>query len=286
MEELFKKLGQIKGATPLSWSRVNLLLNICPYQWYHKYVAKTAASYSAEPVAMLAGKAIHEVLEKVMDRCIIYGFSEEAACYDRFFTQQKKLLESTPEVLCAFEELKEPTRITLGKLLRSADKFHAKVSAEQKLILTKDARPAQSRFTKWNDTGWIGYIDLEMYAGGKLLIIDYKSEHYTQEREASVREQTEMYAYAEFLRIPQLQTVQTGCAYLKDSTIKMDEPISRDSLPEIRHTLTELYTRYMEKILSDEFEPRASKYCAWCGYTGICPLRSCKDGESHEESEG
>lgn len=285
MEELFRKLGEFKGATPLSWSRVNLLLSICPYQWYHRYVLRTEAQYDSQPVEMLAGKAIHEVLERAMDSCILRGFSEEASGYDRFFTQQEKALADKPDVLAAFVELKEPTRATLGKILRSADKFRAKVSAEQKLVLLRDARPSPTKYTKWENTGWLGYVDLEMLAGGKLLIIDYKSEHYTKERENSVRGQTAMYAYAEFLRIPQLHTVQTGCAYLKDSTVKMDEPITRDQLPAIKQELIDLYERYMDKLRSGEFEPRASKYCAWCGYTGLCPLRSCEDGESHEESE-
>jgi hypothetical protein len=129
-------------------------------------------------------------------------------------------------------------------------------------------------YRNWSEVAWNGYVDLELYTRRKMLIIDYKSEHFTTEREESVFWQTSMYAYAEFLRYPDLQKIQTGCAYLKDGSIVMAEAIERDELPEIEARLKGFYQEYLAAVASGSREPRQSRYCSWCGYTSLCPLNN------------
>lgn len=270
MQEIFSTLAQHPGAMALSFSRVNLLLNICPFQWKCRYEDRLKAAVPPSDPAMEAGKAIHKVLEEAVNRSRLHNYEEGREDFAYFL--ESAVNASSSEVGALVSSMGASTKEVLEKVLSVVRKHKAQTYTERRLLLSKVGKP-MDYFRTWNDVGWIGYVDLELITKPKMIILDYKSEHFTEEREKSVKGQTAMYAYMEFQRYPDLQKIQTGCAYLKDGKIVMDETIKRDELPEIKDSLLELYARYLEAVVSGDREPRASKYCAWCGYTNLCPLK-------------
>lgn len=270
MQKLFESLAQYPGALALSFSRVNLLLNICPFQWKCRYEDRLKAESPPSDPAMEAGKAMHKVMENAVNTSRIHGYEPGADSYAYFMECAEQ--HEKPEVWELVQTMQAPARAVLDRILEVIVRHRAQAFTERRLLLSRVGKP-MDYFRTWNDVGWIGYVDLELLTRQKMLILDYKSEHFTEEREKSVKEQTSMYAYMEFLRYPALQKIQTGCAYLKDGSIVMDDTIERDDLPEITGTLRDLYARYLDAVASGSREPRQSKYCAWCGYTTMCPLK-------------
>lgn len=254
----------------LSHSRVNLLLNICPFQWGCRYERREDAISPPRDPSMEAGKAIHKVLEESMNCSRGFGFEPEKSNYAYFMQcAEEQCSEGARELL---QSMHASAETVLHRIMARAKEWNAQVFTERQLLLDRQGRTMRS-FTGWPNVGWVGYVDFELKTNNQLVILDYKSEHYSEEREESVKTQTEMYAYAEFLRYPMLKTVKTGCAYLKDGDIVMGETIKRDDLPEIERNLKELYQRYLDAVVHGSREPRQSKYCSWCGYTHLCPLQ-------------
>ena len=270
MRTLIQSLSKHEGALPMSWSRINCL-SVCPRQYDLRYRQRIKeVAKAADPSAMEAGKLIHSALESAVKRCYTADFAYENSGYESLWNRVYAMAreEGTRERLLA---LREPSAKVLARILNLARMFDARVCAERKLMMNRDWEYAKK--CSWDDMAWLGYVDLEMIAGDKCIIVDYKSEHFTQKRAESTTLQTLLYANAVFRREPEVQQVQTGCAYLLDARVDMNESILRSDMDKITEQITSLFDNYLRLLESGIKEPRVSEYCAWCGYSSDCPAQ-------------
>lgn len=253
----------------MSWSRVSTLLR-CPRQFDLRYRKKVpSGEIVKDHAAIEAGKLVHKILELAVTRCASFGYTFEGTGYSGIWrTLVGEYL--SPDVRARMAALYVPSAEILRRIIALAGKFQAEVSTEKKLMLNRAWQYTAS--CPWERMAWLGYVDLEMVASGKVLIVDYKSEHFSEDRSEKVAVQTAMYAYAEFLRSKTIRQIQTGCAYLLDSRIEMDNVIFRDDIQIIENTLYSFYKKYLSRLESGTTEPEASLYCQWCGYTQGCPV--------------
>lgn len=286
LEELFSQLGKHKGALPASWSRMSLLKR-CPRQWDLRY--RKRLKEPSEPVAsitdltrMRAGTAIHWVLEKSV-RSIVDLCRDPVPVYDHFFSHARES-EEDERVRERLELLREPARQVMLRVVKFAG-HGAKFHTEKKLRISRRGNPVSGG--SWSDTGWTGVVDLEIERPRSILILDYKSESYSEEKERSTRLQTGMYAYAEMLRLPDLLEVNTGCAYLMSNDIRLDTPFRREDFQELQQQILGLYSEYLALLESGTTEAKPTVYCKYCGFAKDCPaLVEMTDGtESDKEVE-
>lgn len=283
LEELFFQLGKHEGALPASWSRMSLLKR-CPRQWDMRYRKKLKES--ALPAASItdltrvrAGTAIHWVLEKTVrgaaDLC-----RDPSQIYDHFFSHAYAS-EEDERVRDRLESLRMPAKQVMKRVVGFAGtgtKFHT----EKKLRISRKGRPLSGG--SWSDTGWTGVVDLEIERPRSLLILDYKSESYSEEKERSTRLQTGMYAYAEMLRLPGLLEVNTGCAYLMSNDIRLDTPFRREDFQELQKQILTLYSEYLDLLESGTTEAKPSEYCKYCCFAKDCPaLVEMTDGTKSDK---
>lgn len=277
MQSIIQKIGEHKGALPMSWSRISSLL-ICPRQFDLRYREKAAVtSPPVDPSAAEAGKLIHKVLELAVERCA-GQYSYANSKYEALWTM---LCNSTAceETKARMEKLREPTAQVLARLLAIASKHGAKALVEEQLVIDRLGNSVSG--CHWNRMAWQGYTDLILRTDTKCIIVDYKSEHYTEERQEKTAMQTALYAYALFLRHPELQNVQTCAAYLLDARIETEDRYTRDEMPHIEELVRSLLSEYLTKLESGDKNPVLSQYCKWCSYSDSCPVfhGSCWDKE-------
>lgn len=264
----------------MSWSRVSTLLR-CPRHFDLRYRKRIPAVVPVEdPGALEAGKLVHRILELSVKRCASFGYTLEGSGYAeiwRAFVGNSL----SPDMQRRMAALYAPSAEVLQRVVDLAGKFRAEVSTERRLMLNRAWKYAES--CSWEQMAWLGYVDLEMIASGKALIIDYKSEYFSQDRSEKVAVQTAMYAYAEFRRKYSIQQVQTGCAYLMDGKITMATTLFRDDIPMLEERLRSFYEKYLSRLASGTTKPEASMYCQWCGYMQDCPV--CKERINGTEKE-
>lgn len=281
---LFAQLGKHKGALPASWSRMELLKR-CPRQWdlrYRKGLREPAmpAADITDLTNMRAGKAIHWILEKSVQS--VTRLSKDVThCYD-FFFDHARTVEEDGKVRERLDLLRAPALEVLRRVMSFADKsttFHT----EKKLRINRSGKAV--RDCSWAGLGWNGVVDLEIERRHSLLILDYKSEEYSEDRERSTSLQTGMYAYAEMMRKPELLEVTTGCAYLMSNDIRLEVPFTRDEFQKLRQRILGLYSEYLALLESGTTEPRPSSYCKYCRFAKDCPALGDVDGTQNEENE-
>ena len=269
MRDLIRKIGAHEGALPMSWSRINLLLT-CPRQFDLRYRQRMSDKFTPEdPSAAEAGTLMHKTLELAMNRCKTYGdYSYETSGYEYMF---KRLLlkASHPGTRERMLALREPSAQVLGKLLGMATKFKAETHTEQLLAMNMDWKPMEP--FSWTGLAWLGYVDLTMIAGERCVIVDYKSEPWTDDRSEKTGTQTMLYAYATMRGNPQVQLVQTVTAFLQDEMLSSSGKYTRSEIPELEERLKDLFMRYLKVLESGDKEPRVSNMCQWCAFSKDCP---------------
>lgn len=281
---LFRQLEKYKGALPASWSRM-VMLERCPRQWDLRY-RKGLREQDMPAVGITdltntrAGKAIHWVLEKSVRSSADLG-RDERSCYAVFF-DHVHAVEEDARVLERLDMLREPSLQVLRRVMAFAGASTA-FHTEKGLCISRSGNAVRN--CSWAGTGWHGVADLEIERRDTLLILDYKSGAYSEEREKAIRLQTGMYAYAEMLRRPELREVVTGCAYLMSNDIRLDEPFRRAEFHILRQQVHELFSRYLDLLESGTAEPRPSWHCKYCGFAKDCPALGETDGTKSEENE-
>jgi RecB family exonuclease len=133
----------------------------------------------------------------------------------------------------------------------------------------------------WQQTGW---FDKNVWARIKLdalrlidsstaRVIDYKTGKKFG-NEVKHTQQAQLYMVGAFMRIPELQMIETEFWYLDQNT-KMTKIYTRDKLALYLRKFTE---RAMRLTSCTEFKPKPSKMnCRWCDWgvengTGACPF--------------
>lgn len=281
MKELIRKIGAHRGALPMSWSRVNLLLT-CPRQFDLRYRQKVKEiAPPCDPSAAEAGKLMHQVLELAMFRCgnlgaYTYETSGYEGLFDRIITQAAS--QETRERLLS---LREPSARVLARMIGMAGRFGATTLVEKRLAMDRAWDPMEKNFS-WQTAAWAGFVDLIMLAGDKAIIADYKSEPWSEDKANSTEMQTLLYAYALMRLFPQAHSVQTVTAFLPDECISPSGMYRRENMPEMEERITNLFTEYLALLESGDAAPRASKLCQWCGYSANCPLEDRWQGKRKE----
>ncbi len=269
MRNIISKIGEHAGALPMSWSRINLLLT-CPRSFDLKYRKRLKEQDEPEdPSAAEAGSLMHKTLEYAVERCMrAKEFAYDKACYEVLFSVM--LEQATyPGTRQRMLSLREPAGRVLARLLGMAAKFGADVLTEHRFAMDRNWE-VMTRFP-CREIAWQGYADLTMIAGGKGIIVDYKSEPYTEERSEKTELQTMLYAYALLRGFPEVQKVQTVTAFLQDERFVTAGSYARLALPALEERLKSLFTDYLEALESGDAEPRTSGLCQWCAFSRGCP---------------
>lgn len=276
LSDILKDLKQIKGATPVSYSRMKQLFN-CPLAWVLKYIkrAKLPSSENQLNDDITIGKWAHWIMEMTIRNAALRGeYSLPLSDLNNLHAYvMARATDAQKERLTA---LLSPMGDVCNRLFKLMSREGTQVYTEKNIRLNLDGSPGKpyKGYGKKQPLGFTGYIDLEMRNGGNLNLVDYKTEMPSESRRIEVIDQTAVYAYIELISDPTLNQVSTYCIYLCDGTVDKVASYDRDvNFSELENKVLGMFTEY-HRILSAgvEPEPKENKYCIYCDYKkyGMC----------------
>lgn len=281
LSDILQDLKQLKGATPVSYSRMKQLFN-CPLAWVLKYIqkAKLPASQPQLNDDITIGKWAHWIMEKTVRHAVLNG-QYSLPLSDLNFLHELVMEKATDEQKERLTALLAPMGDVCTRLFNLMSRPGTQVYTEKNIRLNFDGSPCIGKqpfkgYGKRTPTGFTGYIDLEMKNGGNLNLVDYKTELPSESRRIEVIDQTAVYAYIEFLSDPALQHANTYCIYLRDGTI--DKVAAYDkavNFNELEDKVLGMFTEYRDILKAGVVpEPKENKYCIYCDYkkVGLCTL--------------
>lgn len=279
LSDILKDLSRIKGATPVSYSRMQQLFN-CPLAWVLKYIKRVKLSASPLNDDITIGKWAHWIMEKTIRHAILRN-EYSLPLSDLNFLHEHVMENATDAQRERLLELRAPMESVCERLFKLLSRQGTTAYTEKNIKLTVDGVPVNGKqpfkgYGKKPATGFTGYIDLEMRNGGNLNLVDYKTELPSEERRVSVILQTAVYAYIEFISDPTLSNANTYCIYLRDGTVDKVAAYNRaTNFAELEDKVLGMFTEY-QRILKEgiEPEPKENKYCIYCDYkkAGMCTL--------------
>ncbi|MGN1038866.1 MAG: PD-(D/E)XK nuclease family protein, partial [Mailhella sp.] len=166
MKDLFFALAPLPGALPASFSRMNLLLSICPRQWKYRYELRLKGATPPADPAMEAGKAMHSVLEAAVNTSRMHGFAPGMAGYS--WLMERRMRAEREPVRAILADMQGSAKKVLDAVIRTARKYEAKAFTERRLMLTRGGEVAAPR-EKFSNAGWVGFVDLELLGKTKMI---------------------------------------------------------------------------------------------------------------------
>jgi len=253
---------------PWSLSKAELAKN-CSFKFQLQYVKRVKAKVPIRSAAARIGTAAHEVLEE---------YSKQSE-HDPAFLKRALLRGAVKN------ELTTPEIEDLLALAHNIVRFRQRLMAickktavkqilvEHRFGLTADMKP--TGFWNKEDVFFRGVWDLVLLtAGGFAAIIDHKSGQppaTPEDVKTQNRTQLNIYAASAILLFPDLKNVRTALHFVQSEEIIWDKA---RPVEEIREKLLPWYQRYINTAAAEapKNEARKGWYCAFCGYTDICPL--------------
>ncbi len=125
--------------------------------------------------------------------------------------------------------------------------------------------------TQWNDwTGcWVRIkLDASHYeADGTMVVTDWKTGKFHEDKNEEYLEQLELYALGAFLLDPNLKVVQPRLAYIDQGMFYPPESkpliFTRDDVPRLK----KIWSSRVAPLFKDRrFAPRPNDKCRWCWY--------------------
>ena len=268
MEQLITELEKL-GATPLSYSKGNIAI-VCPLQYKRRYLDKSTGGIPLEKEPAVVGKFIHAVFQYCVEKGMSFGFNEETVDFDLTWHATSKMLGLTKKEYDLAQDLRYASKNVLHRILEAIRKRKLRPSPEMSMVMNKNKMVKGN--VPWDSRVFSCVADLacQTKKGKQGLLIDYKSHSETQERAEAVKLQTTIYTLFMFLRFPQLQTIQAGCAYIPDESVVLRQ-YDRDD-PTLINTFCTFLEDVLASVSAKDLAPSKSKYCDWCAYIGSCPL--------------
>lgn len=276
--DILPSISGIKGALPVSYSRMQQLFN-CPLAFTLKYIRKTRLPEPQLSDDIVLGKRAHWVMENTVHHAALNDAYESA-----FNFYHARALESSSNEFqrMRMQQLYEPMHGVCERLCKMLSVPDTYAYTEKNIKLSTLGIPVKGKtpfkgFGKPSSLGFTGYIDLEMRRGGKLNLVDYKTELPSDSRRQEVISQTAVYAYIEFISDPTIDTASTYCIYLRDGTVDKVASYNRaDNFNALEDKVLGMFTRYAQILKEGVLpEPKENKYCVYCGFkdAGMCTLK-------------
>lgn len=271
LKDIFAELRQIPGAYPTSYSRMSSCLR-CPLEFDLRYRKKVKLDIQPSP-AMTVGKMCHRLMESCVYKCTLFGFNLKASEFDKKYDEMMR--DASPECRSIYQEIRDQVKITLEKIINLSAWKRPLIRTEHTVKLDHQA----DRFPKKIDkhdlntaTGVYGYVDLELISGNKMILVDYKTENLSEQRNEHVEQQMGLYAYIEMLTDRRIEEIDTKCAYLKEALF---HPIKvYNNFKELEEQTIDFYNSYLGALKNFTAKPIANEFCKYCMYrnTSYCTL--------------
>lgn len=249
---------------PWSMSKASVALT-CPFRYQLKYIQRVKGR--EEPAAATPkriGIAAHEALEWVL--------KGQHDLQEALRRAAIKSMLTTPEMDEVFA-LAHNLRLFLERL----EAFKAKNDVQQQSVELKFGLTRRLEhvpfFDKSGELLFRGVWDLCLRTSGNyLIIVDHKSGEVKDVD--AYREQLDMYALAGIHVFPGIVGVQPAIHYMQDDTgLHWDK---LQSVQQIEERILPWFVDYLNRAgdKAEHNNPCEGKWCGFCEYTNICPLRS------------
>jgi hypothetical protein len=219
----------------------------CPLKFKLKHLDKMKEPPSP---AMQRGSDIHQLAEDFV-KGLIHKLPPELAKFAEEFKAAKKVYKKTPE---------------------------------QMVVEDNWAFTADWGITEWHDwvNCWVRIkLDCaEQVAEGVMVVTDYKTGKFRDDKNVEYMEQLELYALSTFLQFPHLKEVRPRLMYLDVGVVypAADKPVvyTPKDIPQLKKR----WAARVKPMFNDTtFAPKPNQFCSWCwfgqskkaaGGSGIC----------------
>jgi len=229
----------------------------CPFKYKCEIDTQTRLAYRKDSPALTFGNLIHGCLNDFYKRTdkenrnfkTLRKLFEEK--FKKNFEKHKKIFKTRENIIMYIEESKKQFKAFLENKLFKEDPF-----------LTEDF-PKYQLNPELELGGKFDRVDL---VDDKLVLIDYKTGKYKEDKQEDNKFQLNFYEYLLAKKYPEYQISKKILFYLKEN--KIDEYKSSEDLSQVE---TEIIN-YAETIKNDvELKPKQNSLCNYCDYREICP---------------
>lgn len=267
------------GALPTSYSRANITI-VCPRQYHLRYVERTPGGTPLRSEPARVGKFIHTVMQYCIEKGDAFGFTDEDVDFDLIWHQTAKSYNLSVAEYNMAQTMRTETRNVLSRFLRTIRERQLSPMPEVKVTMNKAYEV--KRNTKYENRVFTGSIDLLAFSANRnrAILVDYKTHRRSEDRAEEVALQTAIYSLFTFLRYPETQLIQAGCAYIPDEDVDLTTKFDRDrDFPFLVDKVTDFFSKVRDVHQNAPevgMPPLKSKYCDWCGFINGCPLHQAK----------
>ncbi len=262
---------------PWSISKAELAV-VCPAQFRHKYLLKSASGPTAANSDNKVGIVAHSILEHR-----VKGTSNADA---RKIAKVEELTSTELETLRTLQD-------NMDAFVQRFDAFCkaqrvSRILTEIKWGFTVDYKPTDF----WaKDVYFRGQLDLGALTGdGALFVLDHKSgEAKAIENDAPKKQQLQSYAVLALPNMPEISGVRSGVHFLKgdnpDLRLQWMDYIPANSVRQAYAPwLFERINECARALIGERFDAKVAKKkergwpCHWCNYQALCPDYQRKHG--------
>jgi putative RecB family exonuclease len=236
----------------------------CPLLFRFRSIDRIPEQPSADQAR---GTLVHAVLEKLFDHASAERTEATAAAL--VVPQWERLATEQPELAGLFAE-GESDQLT-GFLASARELLGGYFSVEDPRRLDPAEREALIEAIIDDQLLIRGYVDrLDISPAGDLRVVDYKTGGAPREAfEARALFQLKFYALV-LWRTRGVVPRVLRLLYLKDAQV-CDYSPDAESLLSFERTLIALWRAIEAATLAQDFQPKPSKLCGWCGHQVRCP---------------
>lgn len=268
--ELLLELSAYRGATPVSFSRVNSML-ACPLKWKLQYVDRIKAAPYADQESTDMGKFMHQVSELMLNSHKTTGtYRFDPRAYNDIWNAVAMAYPKSI-VSKAGERMREGSESVTQRLFELINKYSFRASTEVRLGLNRSGKVIQG--IPWRDALWVVIVDLHLvspkYQGS--LLVDYKSHAPSSEMLEKEKLQVDSYVLMDFLRDPNLKLVQSDISYFSTGETQTVGKYKQADVPELEGRVLNFLRSYQERLQASEYPHTQGVHCKWCGYRAFCP---------------
>lgn len=284
---LTKVLPQIKdnlekqALLPVSHSKLNLLLT-CPKAFEYAYLNRIERKDADMVEDTNVGTFIHEVLEQAVPALLMnrklnsvvkIGLDLDLIWAHVLNNEKKRPLTSIE--LDKAESMREATYAIAERMVDFLVKNNLDVEVEFYIGLDKSLKSFKKQH--FTQTFISGYIDLFGISAKNptCLLVDYKTYSRTNDTDAKITDQLNIYAILTFLKYPHLQSITAGIAYVPDNFI-VTNPIERGDLPKLLTEFEHKIHKAIHTLRTERGTMKPGVHCKWCSYKYACSAANSK----------
>jgi len=230
----------------------------CPYKYRCDTDTQIRNAYKKDTPDLIFGNLIHGCLNDFFKKTqksernyqTLRKLFEEK--FKKNFEKHRRIFKTKENIIKYVEEAKKQFKTFLS----------SKYSKTEPMV-TEDF----PKYLYSNELELGGKFDRVDLVDDKLVLIDYKTGKYKENKQEDNQFQLDFYEYLLSKIYPKFKTAKKVLFYLKENKIA-EEKNNKDL-----NKVEEKILNYADVIKNDkEFKPKRNSLCNYCGYQEICPL--------------